>query len=38
MAGLSELAARLRAELGAAKVIDDRQELRTYECDGLAHY
>ena len=38
MAGLSELAARLRAELGTAKVIDDRQELRTYECDGLAHY
>jgi glycolate oxidase len=38
MAGLSELASRLRAELGAAKVIDDRQELRTYECDGLAHY
>ncbi len=38
MAGLSELAARLRAELGAAQVITDRQELRTYECDGLAHY
>jgi glycolate oxidase len=38
MAGLSELTSRLRAELGAAKVIDDRQELRTYECDGLAHY
>jgi glycolate dehydrogenase FAD-linked subunit len=38
MAGLSELATNLRAELGAAKVIDDRQELRTYECDGLAHY
>ena len=38
MAGLSELTSRLRAELGAAKVINDRQELRTYECDGLAHY
>ena len=38
MAGLSELTSRLRGELGAAKVIDDRQELRTYECDGLAHY
>jgi glycolate oxidase len=38
MAGLSELATRLRTELGTAKVIDDRQELRTYECDGLAHY
>src|SRR5215217_6686439 len=36
--GLSELTARLRAELGTEKVIDDRQELRTYECDGLAHY
>jgi glycolate oxidase len=38
MAGLEGLAARLRAELGPAKVIDDRQRLRTYECDGLAHY
>src|SRR3954451_22577320 len=38
MAGLSSLTARLRDELGALKVIDDRQELRTYECDGLAHY
>jgi glycolate dehydrogenase FAD-linked subunit len=38
MAGLSSLAARLRTQLGAEKVIDDRQELRTYECDGLAHY
>jgi glycolate oxidase len=38
MAGLSSLAARLRTELGPQKVIDDRQELRTYECDGLAHY
>ena len=35
---LAALAAALRSELGAAKVIDDRQELRTYECDGLAHY
>ena len=38
MAGLDGLAARLRSELGPRKVIDDRQELRTYECDGLAHY
>src|SRR3954451_22639275 len=38
MTGLSSLTARLRDELGAQKVIDDRQELRTYECDGLAHY
>ncbi|MDQ1605485.1 MAG: glycolate oxidase [Actinomycetota bacterium] len=35
---LSELAARLRARLGTAAVITDRQRLRTYECDGLAHY
>ena len=32
------LATRLRAELDHAQVIDDRQELRTYECDGLAQY
>jgi glycolate oxidase len=32
------LAARLRTALGDRKVISDRQELRTYECDGLAHY
>jgi glycolate oxidase len=38
LSGLSGLAAALRAELGPEKVIDDRQELRTYECDGLAHY
>ncbi len=38
MPGLDGLAARLRSELGPRKVIDDRQELRTYECDGLAHY
>ncbi len=32
------LAARLRAALTDAQVLTDRQELRTYECDGLAHY
>ena len=32
------LARRLRALLGADAVITDRQELRTYECDGLTHY
>ncbi|HCT77125.1 MAG TPA: FAD-binding oxidoreductase [Micromonosporaceae bacterium] len=32
------LAARLRAELSPEQVISDRQELRTYECDGLAQY
>ena len=38
MAGLDEVTRRLRRELGDATVIDDRQQLRTYECDGLAHY
>ncbi|GGL08002.1 FAD-linked oxidase C-terminal domain-containing protein [Mangrovihabitans endophyticus] len=32
------LANRMRAILGPGRVISDRQELRTYECDGLAHY
>jgi glycolate oxidase len=32
------LAARLRALVGDAAVITDRQRLRTYECDGLAQY
>ncbi|MGH3384285.1 MAG: FAD-linked oxidase C-terminal domain-containing protein [Nocardioidaceae bacterium] len=32
------LAARLRAEIGDTHVLTDRQQLRTYECDGLAHY
>src|SRR5512133_3673235 len=36
--GLDDLAARLRPALGDRGVITDRQELRTYECDGLAHY
>jgi glycolate dehydrogenase FAD-linked subunit len=36
--GLSALAAHLRAELGDDAVIDDHHRLRTYECDGLAHY
>ncbi|AEV83972.1 FAD-binding protein [Actinoplanes sp. SE50] len=38
MTDIDALAARLRAELGADRVLTDRQELRTYECDGLAHY
>ncbi len=37
-AALPGLAARLRDLLGDAHVITDRQQLRTYECDGLAHY
>jgi glycolate oxidase len=35
---IGALAARLRAVLGDQRVISDRQELRTYECDGLAQY
>ncbi len=35
---ITALAARLRARLGTDAVIDDHQRLRTYECDGLAHY
>lgn len=38
MTPLQELAGTLRAALGADRIVDDRQELRTYECDGLAHY
>jgi len=38
MTSLDELAAELRAALGPGRVVSDRQELRTYECDGLAHY
>ncbi|HYQ69217.1 FAD-linked oxidase C-terminal domain-containing protein [Actinophytocola sp.] len=30
-----ELAGRLRAAIGAAKVLTDPAQLRTYECDGL---
>jgi glycolate oxidase len=33
---LAALAVRLRAE--GLTVVTDRQELRTYECDGLTHY
>ncbi len=36
--GLVNLAARLRSEIGDDLVLTDRQQLRTYECDGLAHY
>ncbi|SCL31294.1 glycolate oxidase [Micromonospora rhizosphaerae] len=35
---IDALAATLRAAIGADRVISDRQELRTYECDGLAQY
>src|SRR3982751_4984341 len=32
------LSKELAAILGPERVISDRQRLRTYECDGLAHY
>ena len=35
---IEALAARLRTQLDPAQIISDRQELRTYECDGLAQY
>ena len=35
---ITALTARLRALLGDGQVVSDRQELRTYECDGLAQY
>nr|MDQ3989744.1 FAD-binding protein [Actinomycetota bacterium] len=38
VAGLAVLAAECAALLGADSVITDRQRLRTYECDGLAHH
>jgi glycolate oxidase len=37
-AGVAEVAAVARSLLADAAVIDDRSRLRTYECDGLAHY
>ncbi len=40
MAGsdVAALAERMRAVLGAGGVLTDRTQLRTYECDGLAHF
>ena len=35
---IEALARRLRREIGDLGVLTDRQELRTYECDGLAVY
>ncbi len=32
------LAARLREAIGAERVLTDRAQLRTYECDGLANF
>jgi glycolate oxidase len=36
--GLDAVARRVREVLPADGVIDDHARLRTYECDGLAHY
>ncbi|MDI6100737.1 FAD-linked oxidase C-terminal domain-containing protein [Actinoplanes sp. NEAU-A12] len=38
MSGIDALAVRLRSELSPDQVLTDRQQLRTYECDGLANY
>jgi glycolate oxidase len=35
---IAGIARELRAALGDDAVLDDHQQLRTYECDGLAHY
>ena len=32
------LTAHLRSVLGDGAVITDHEQLRTYECDGLAHF
>jgi glycolate oxidase len=37
-AAIAHIAAQLRAALGTGAVIDDHQQLRTYECDGLTYY
>jgi glycolate oxidase len=37
-AAVDRVATRLRSELGADAVVTDHARLRTYECDGLAHY
>lgn len=38
MSPLQSVTTELLATLGETQVITDREELRTYECDGLAHY
>jgi glycolate oxidase len=38
MPDIPRLAADLIRTIGPEQVITDRQRLRTYECDGLAHY
>ena len=36
--GVDALVPRMRDICGAGNVVEDPLELRTYECDGLAHY
>jgi len=38
MAALDQLVDDLRREVPADRVLTDRAQCRTYECDGLAHY
>lgn len=38
MSALAEVTRELRAALAPDQVLTDRQQLRTYECDGLAQY
>jgi glycolate oxidase len=38
MTALPQLAEELRTEIGPARVLTDRLQCRTYECDGLSHY
>ena len=38
MSALGELTSACRARLKKGQVITEPSELRTYECDGLAHY
>ncbi|MEX2289524.1 MAG: FAD-linked oxidase C-terminal domain-containing protein [Mycobacteriales bacterium] len=37
-AGTTRLAEQLRSTVGAERVLTDRAQLRTYECDGLANF
>jgi len=37
-AALDALVAQLRTEISPDRVLTDRAQCRTYECDGLAHY
>ncbi|MFI7067631.1 FAD-linked oxidase C-terminal domain-containing protein [Kribbella sp. NPDC050124] len=36
--GVRDLAGRLRTAIGAARVLTERSQVRTYECDGLTNF